>query len=87
MRDPQNSLYSKNLTLQHVTFDKFYGVCVFLQYVNGLSFDDVVCNDPTKGGLIFTFGTRNGIIKNSVSTLTGDDAVGVYLKVDPGGHS
>jgi hypothetical protein len=87
MRDPQNlSQYSKNLTLEHVTFDKFYGVCVFLQYVNGLSFDDVVCNDPTKGGLIFTFGTRNGIIKNSVSTLTGDDAMAVTSgSVAPGG--
>ena len=44
------------------------------RYVNGIKFNDVVCNDPTKGGLIFSFGTRNGIIKNSVSTLTGDDA-------------
>jgi hypothetical protein len=74
--DPQNpSLYSKNLTLEHVTFDKFYGVCVFLRYVNGVFYDDVVCNDPTKGGLIFSFGTRNGLISNSVSTLSGDDAM------------
>ncbi len=38
-------------------------------------YDDVVCNDPTKGGLIFTYGTRNGAITNSVSTMTGDDAM------------
>jgi hypothetical protein len=86
IRAPQSpSEYSKNLTLRHVTFDKFYGTCVFLRYVNGLSFDDVVCNDPTKGGLIFTGGTRNGIIKNSVSTLTGDDAMAFTSANDAGG--
>jgi hypothetical protein len=85
--DPQDpSLYSKNLILEHVRFDKFYGACVFLKYVNGVRYDDVVCNDPTKGGLIFTYGTRNGTITNSESTLTGDDAM-AFTSADaaPGG--
>jgi hypothetical protein len=86
LKAPQDpSLYSKNLTLQHVTFNKFYGTCVFLRYVNGVNFDDVVCNDPTKGGLIFTGGTRNGVIRNSVSTLTGDDAMAFNSANDAGG--
>jgi hypothetical protein len=74
--DPQDaSRYSKNLRLEHVTFDKFYGVCVFTRYVDGINFDDVDCNDSTKGGLVFSYGSRNGFVRNSTSTLTGDDAM------------
>jgi hypothetical protein len=84
--DPQNaSQYSKNLTLRHVTFNKFYGVCTFIRYVDGITFDDVVCNDPTKGGLVFSYGARNGSILNSAATLTGDDALAFTSGTDAGG--
>jgi Ca2+-binding RTX toxin-like protein len=67
--------YARNLRLENVRFDHFYGVCVFLRHLNGVTMRNVDCIDPTKGGLIFAYGVVDGKVSDIRSTITGDDAM------------
>lgn len=80
---------SNFLTLRRGTFDHIYGTCTFTRYIYEFEWSDIDCVDPTKGGIIFSFGSNTGIVRNSSVTAAEDDALAFSsahyqpLKQDP----
>lgn len=76
--DPDRpSTFTQDITVNHVTFDHMYGVCTYTIMTQGIVWNDVDCVNPTKGGMIFANGSRNGDITNSRVTQAGDDGFAI----------
>lgn len=68
------STYVKGITLYEVDMNRMYGLCWFSQHTTDVSVRQVNCNDPTKDGFTFGYGTWGGEVWNTNATLVGDDA-------------
>jgi hypothetical protein len=67
--------YAENINLINIDITRMLGVCSFFRHVKGFTVDNVRCVAPSKGGLIFSYGSREGTVSNSSATGTGDDAM------------
>jgi hypothetical protein len=67
--------YGNNLTLNNVTFFRMYGVCSMIEFTRNITFNDVDCDNPSKGGLMFRSGSRNVDVTNTTVSLANDDGI------------
>jgi hypothetical protein len=72
-REPAH--YAREIAVTNSVIRDVPGVCLSFTKVVGFRVDSVDCLDPSKGGLIFNFGSRDGVVSDSRSLSTGDDAI------------